>query len=82
MTPLLTKDRYLNPIWPVRGFAAVSAILIALAQFLFKTGNVHDLCLGGALGLLIGLCVFSSGIKAVVLKNTPQPSDAEPYSIR
>jgi selenophosphate synthetase-related protein len=82
MTPLLTEDRYLNPIWLVRGFSGLSAILVALAEFLVKTGPFHDVCLGGALGLLIGLCVFSSGIKAVVLKNSPQPSDVHPYSIR
>jgi uncharacterized membrane protein len=81
MTPLLTEDRWLNPIWLVRGFPVAVALLIALAMSVFKSGALHAMCLGGALGLLVGLCAFSTGIKAVVLKNTPQPSDVEPHKI-
>ena len=82
MTPLFTEDHWLNPIWLVRGFPTVAAILIGLAMFVFKAGPTHAMCLGGALGLLIGMCVFATTIKAVVLKDTPQPSDVEAHSIR
>jgi hypothetical protein len=71
----------LNPIWAVRGLPGAAMILVALAQFVLKTSPWHDMCLGGALGLLISTVVFSFEIKTVVLKNKPQPSDVNRYSV-
>jgi hypothetical protein len=82
MTPLMTQDHWLNPIWTLRFFCVTPTLLVALAMLVFRSGTLHSMCLGGALGLLIGFCVFSTGIKRVVLKDTPQPADVEPHSIR
>ena len=82
MTPLLTEDHWMNPIWTLRFFSITPTLLLALAMLVFRTGNLHEFCLGAALGLLIGFCVYSTGIRGVVLRDTPQPSDVERHSIR
>jgi len=82
MTPLMTEDHWLNPIWTLRFFSVTPALLVALAVLAFRSGTLHNMCLGGALGLLIGFCAFSTSIERVVLKDAPQPSDVEPHSIR
>jgi L-lactate permease len=82
MTPLLTEGHWLNPIWTLRFFAFVPTVLLALAMTVFRSGTWHGMCLGAALGLLVGFSAFSTSIKAVVLKDAPQPSDVKPYTIR
>jgi len=78
----MTEDHWLNPIWTLRFFSVTPALLIGLAMLFPRSGTLHSMCLGGALGLLIGFCVFSTSIKGVTLKDTPQPSDVEAHSIR
>jgi hypothetical protein len=82
MTPLMTEDHWLNPIWTLRFFSVTPALLIGLAMLFSRFSTLHSMCLGGALGLLIGFCVFSTSIQRVTLKDTPQPADAEVHSIR
>ncbi len=59
-------------------FAAM--LLVAVAMWAHSEA-LRALCTGGALGLLIGFCVFSIQIKAVVLEDTPQPADVNRYPI-
>ena len=79
--PPSVKEPLVNPVWAVCGLPGAAAILVGLAEFVVKAAPMHDMCLGGALGLLISFCAFSFGIKTVVLKNTPQPSDVNRYSL-
>jgi hypothetical protein len=80
MQPLLTKDSWLNPMWVLRVLPITATILVALAFFSHRE-TLRDVFLGGALGLLFTFCVFSFEIKTVVLKNKPQSSDVNRYSV-
>jgi hypothetical protein len=82
MTALMTDDPWMSPIWTLRFFSVTPALLLALALMVFRAGSLHSFCLGAALGLLIGFCVFSTSIVGVTLKDARQPSDVEPHSIR
>jgi L-lactate permease len=82
MTPLMTDDPWMSPIWTLRFLSVTPALLLALALMVFRAGSLHSFCLGAALGLLIGFCVFSTSIQRVVLRDTPQPADVEPHGIR
>ncbi len=81
--PLLTQDKWLNPIWLPRLLSTCAALLVGAAQWVLHPGNMQALCLGAALGLLVALTAFFwSSVDAVVLKNRPQPSDVAQNSIR
>jgi hypothetical protein len=70
----------LSPLWLVRGFPVVITLLVATAFFLHND-TVRSACLGGALGLLISLTVYSFSIKGVILKQSDQPSDVKRYPL-
>lgn len=70
-----------NAVWIVRGIPALALVLVTLAQFVFKSAPIHDFCLGSAIGLLVVLCAYSSGIKRVELNDAPQPSDVSGYPL-
>jgi hypothetical protein len=78
--PTSQDEPLLSPLWLVRGFPVVITLLVATA-FFFHDDTARSVCLGGALGLLIGLTVYSFSIKGVVLKNTAQPSDVKSYPL-
>jgi hypothetical protein len=80
-TPNSAEEPLVNPIWAVRGLPGLATILVGLAQFVLKASPLHDMCLGGALGLLISSVVFSFSVKTVVLKDKPQPADVDRYSL-
>jgi hypothetical protein len=65
----------------LRVLTALAATMVALALSVFKSSPAHEFCVGLALGLLVGLCVISFGIKDVVLQDTAQPSDVHRYPI-
>ena len=58
-----------------------ATLLIAISVFAGRHETLSDFCAGAALGMLIGFCVYFTQFKAVVLKETPQPSDVQSYSI-
>jgi len=81
MSHLTSQDEpLLSPLWMVRGFPVVITFLVAIAFFLHND-MVRSTCLGGALGLLISLAVYSFSIKDVILKRTEQGSDVKRYPL-
>jgi hypothetical protein len=78
--PILTEQSWLNPVWVVRGLPFAAMLSVAVALFT-HSASLRDFCIGGALGLLVGFCLFSIQIKSVLLVDTPQPSDVNRYPI-
>ena len=76
--PTSQDEPLLSPFWVVRGFPVVITLLVAVAFFLHND-TVRSVCLGGALGLVISLTVYSFSIKGVILKQTEQASDVKSY---
>jgi peptidoglycan/LPS O-acetylase OafA/YrhL len=68
-------------MWSLRATPIATAILIALATFLFKEGFGRGFCLGLALTMLITQAVLSFRIKAVGLQDIQQPPDIEDVRI-
>ena len=64
-----------KPIVALRVMVGAVTILLALAHFVFKDSPSHDMCLGVALGMMVGVCVVSLEISSVDFKRREQPSD-------
>jgi len=78
--PTAQNEPLVSPLWMVRGFPVVITLIVATA-FFFHNDTARSICLGGALGLLIGLSVYSFSIKGVILKQNDQPSDVKHYPL-
>jgi hypothetical protein len=78
--PTSQDEPLLSPLWLIRGFPVVITLLVAVA-FLLHNDTLRSVCLGGALGLLMGLTIYSFSIKGVILKQTEQPSDVKRYPL-
>jgi len=59
----------------LRALVIVVIVLLALGEFVIKAAPLRDMCLGGALGLMVGVFFVSFQVKSVEFKNGPQPSD-------
>ena len=60
----------LSPIWSVRLLPAVALVAILLGMSVWRTGNAHEMCLGFAVGQLVGAVICSFSIRGVVVKDT------------
>ena len=68
-------------LWFLRITPPVCIVCLALAMFVFKSGNPHDFLLGIVAGLLVGVTFQTFAIKGVELDNSPQPSGVERYPL-
>ncbi len=76
------SDTVIHPIWALRVIPAVSLLALILAQTLFTHNpNWHDALIGFATGLLLVLVVIGFGARAIIMKDTPQPSDVQDLRI-
>jgi succinate-acetate transporter protein len=65
----------------IRAMVWVATLLVAVSVFAGRHETLRDLSAGGALGMLVALCLFSVQINAVVLKDTPQAADVQHNAI-
>ena len=68
------------PIWMLRMAPAAVLVAVALAMFVFKSGNAHAVCLGFSVGMMISFVTWTWSVQEVVMKNTEQPSDVDNLS--
>jgi hypothetical protein len=66
-----------NPVYLVRAFLVATILPLALAMFVFRTGESHDFCLGLGMGLLISHLAMSFSFSNVEIKDNSRPSDVE-----
>jgi hypothetical protein len=78
--PTSQDQPLLSPLWLVRGFPVVITLLVATA-FFFHNDTARSICLGGALGLVLSLTVYSFSIKGVILKQNDQASDIKRHPL-
>jgi hypothetical protein len=72
------SETVIHPIWALRVLPAGCLFALVLAQTAFAHNpNWHDALIGFATGLLIALVVIGFGAKALIMKDTPQPSDVQ-----
>jgi hypothetical protein len=75
-------DALVQPIWLYRVMPTLALIALVLAQTLAaKNAMWHDLLVGFGTGLLVVLCVVGFSAKAVIVKDTEQPSDVHRYPL-
>ena len=75
------NESILNPVWSLRVLALLATLSLALATLVFKTSPLHEMCVGGALGLLVPLCVFTFSIKGIAMKEDTRKPDVESLPI-
>jgi uncharacterized BrkB/YihY/UPF0761 family membrane protein len=76
------SDTLVQPIWLYRVLPSLAVVALILAQTVAaKNPAWHDTLVGFATGLLIILCVVGFSAKAIILKDTEQPSDVHRYPL-
>ena len=80
-TRTLPPGAIVHPIWLIRFFPLLGLIMVAAAMFFSGNATLRSMCLGGALGILVGATVFAWQVQDVTLKSNDQPSDVERYSL-
>jgi hypothetical protein len=68
-------------LWFLRLTPPACIVCLALAMFVFKSGNPHDFLLGLVAGLLAGVSVQAFAIKNIELDNSPHTSDVQDLRI-
>ena len=76
------SDAIIQPIWLYRVMPALALLALLLAQTIAaKNIAWQHVLVGFATGLLVALCAASFGAKAILFKNTEQPSDVHRYPL-
>jgi hypothetical protein len=76
------SDAIVHPIWLYRVMPTLALLALILAQTVAaKSAAWHDMLVGFATGLLIGLVVVGFNAKSITFKDTEQPSDVERYPL-